>query len=198
MSRPAALVFDLGGVLVEFAGFNALCDLLGAPGDATALKARWLRSPAVRAFELGRIAPAEFGTRFVEEWALEMSAEAFLAQFDDWLGGMHPGAPALLGRLRAHYRLACLSNSNPLHWPRLGGVTDLFDHAFSSHLTGLIKPERAAFTHAVDTLGVPPAAVLFFDDAHSNVAAARDAGIEALHVDGFDALVAALADRGIL
>ena len=65
MKRPSVLLFDLGGVLVEIAAFDALKSMVGETLADDAIRQRWLRSPAVRSFELGRIQPAAFAAQFI-------------------------------------------------------------------------------------------------------------------------------------
>jgi putative hydrolase of the HAD superfamily len=92
--------------------------------------------------------------------------------------------------------LACLSNSNEVHWHE--SLTTPFDHAFSSHLIGAIKPDPEAFEYVLEALDVAPSAVLFFDDALSNVESARRLGIESYQTLGFDALRTRLESLDLL
>jgi putative hydrolase of the HAD superfamily len=171
--------------------------LPGAPGRA-ALQDRWLASPALRAFDLGRVSPDAFAAAMVEEWGLALTPAAFLAEFAAWPRGYYPGARDLLRRLRRRHRVACLSNSNALHWERFGGFAEEFDVALSSHLLGAVKPDAAAFGRALDALGLTPGEVWFFDDSAANVRAARTLGILAFQVDGPAAAEAVLASAGLL
>jgi glucose-1-phosphatase len=192
------LIFDLGGVLVENVGYAALQALLPGHPEPAHLRERWLGSSLARAFETGRIAPDEFASRFVREWEIDLSPEAFITAFKSWPKGFYPGAETLLRDLRRRYPVSCLSNSNVLHWGQLEGWATLFDPVFVSHLTGEIKPDPSAFLQVIEKLGVSPAQIYFFDDAPPNVAAARQLGIQAFHVDGFAALRALLQSPGVL
>lgn len=186
------LLFDLGGVLIENAGFERLNALLPAPVDLDTSKARWLESAWVRDFELGRIEPDAFAAGLTDAWRLRCTPEAFKADFASWPRGFFAGATELLATLRATHRIGCLTNSNALHWARFSGFEDLFDVRLSSHLTGVIKPDRRCFEHAIAACGVPADRIHFFDDAKPNVIGAREAGMRAWHVEGFDELRAAL------
>lgn len=48
---------------------------------------------------------------------------------------------------------------------------------FYSFNTGFLKPEREAYEHVLDTVGVNAQDALFIDDKRSNVAAAEQLGI---------------------
>lgn len=182
------LLFDLGGVLVDIAIFESLAVMLGEPADGDELRDRWLRSQAVRALELGQIEPDEFSRRFVAEWAIPLTPQAFLAEFSTWLGEPYPGAVELLAELRQRHHVSCLSNCNPAHWSRLAWFLECFDSAFSSHLLGEIKPDPQIFETVLCRLGVDAPAVRFYDDSRANVEAARALGIEAFLVRDFDHL----------
>jgi HAD superfamily hydrolase (TIGR01509 family) len=197
-SGPRVLLFDLGGVVLENSTFDRLNTLLPEPADVASLKSRWLRSSAVRSFELGLVAPPDFATAFMAEWRIGGTPAAFLDEFASWPTRLYPGAGALLARLRQRHRTACLSNSNVLHWRRFDGFREHFDVALSSHLLGVIKPDAACFEKALDVLGVPAPDVVFFDDSPLNVDAARALGIDARHVDGCAALARMLDTEGLL
>ena len=64
-------------------------------------------------------------------------------------------------------------------------------------MTGFMKPDREAYAHALDELRAPAKDVYFFDDLSPNVAAARDAGINAFQVSGVPALAALLRAEGL-
>ena len=190
-TRPF-LLFDLGGVLIENVGFERLAALLPAPLDIETSKARWLESTWVRDFELGRIDADAFAAGLTDAWKLRCSADAFKAEFASWPRGFFDGAIAFLAKLRATHRIGCLTNSNALHWARFSGFEDLFDVRLSSHLTGVIKPDRGCFEHAIAACGVAAERIRFFDDSKPNVVGAREAGMQAWHVEGFEALLVAV------
>lgn len=191
------LLFDLGGVLIENATFARLSVLSPRPADASALKDRWLASPAVRRFELGETSPDEFARAFIDEWGITLSLAAFLAEFTAWPVGFYPGARALLRSLRERYRVGCLSNSNVLHWEKFGGFKEDFDIALASHRLGAIKPQQQAFVRALEVCGAAPPDVYFFDDSPANVDAAKRLGIRAFHVDGIGQLRDVLRAQGL-
>jgi glucose-1-phosphatase len=196
MNDHRVLLFDLGGVLVEASGQVALQGLLPHL-DKTEILERWHSSEAVGLFERGKITPDEFSAKFVLEWQVSLKPAEFLNTFTSWVVGYYPGAKALLERLRGKHTLACLSNTNAAHWARLPDVGTDFDVCIASHLTGYMKPDRLAFTHAVQALRVPAEAIYFFDDLSANVEAARNVGIQAFQVRGVYETEAALRSCGI-
>jgi putative hydrolase of the HAD superfamily len=190
------LLFDLGGVVVESAGLAVLHERLPQLQPAQ-IQARWLASAAVGRFERGVISPDEFARAFLAEWPLQLEPTAFLREFASWVRGFLPGAARLLAHLRRRHTVACLSNTNAVHWAVLDEVRDAFDVCIVSHLIGHMKPERAAYAHALQRLGAEPQRVCFFDDLAPNVAAARELGLQAHQVRGVAQTEAALRGLGI-
>jgi len=196
----SAVVFDLGGVLVEFRGAAKLREWRPELGDEEAWRL-WLLSPAVRAFETGRIESEEFAARLTADLGLTISPEDFLVEFAAWAVGPFAGAADLVRRIPSHITRATLSNTSHVHWRRFEkevGLYRLFHHHFPSHLTGKIKPDSEAFEHAASALGCEPASILFLDDLPMNVHAAREAGLKAECVRGPGEAEAILLELGII
>ena len=195
-----AVVFDLGGVLIEFRG---AAKLLEWRPDLTHEESwrLWLSSPAVRAFETGRLEPREFAARLTTDLGLTVSPEDFLVEFAGWAVGPFAGAADLVRRIPSHIARATLSNTSHLHWQRFEAETDLyrlFDHHFPSHLTGKIKPDVEAFEHVASALRREPESILFLDDQPINVHAAQKAGLRAACVQGPREAERMLQELGII
>ena len=195
------ILFDLGGVLIELAGVDRMLELCNHAFTADELWTRWLTSEGVRSFETGRAGPEEFGAAMLAEFGLPIEAAQFLEEFTIWPKGVFPGSYELLDQLSASHRLACLSNTNALHWPRVCdemGLARYFEASFASHLVGMLKPDAEIFEHVVEQLGVAPARILFLDDNRLNVEAAHSVGMAARRVAGPAEVRAALAELGVL
>ena len=63
------------------------------------------------------------------------------------------------------------------------GYDDLFDHNFYSYEMGVKKPDTKYFEHIVSKLKIPVSQLLFIDDKDTNVAAAKQVGLEAFVFD---------------
>jgi putative hydrolase of the HAD superfamily len=200
-SKIEVLLFDLGGVLVEFSGVRDVAPLLLVAASESEIRARWNSCPHTEAFGLGRLSRQEFAECFVRDWGIRLAPEQFLPEFRSWSRCLLPGATELLDSLRSHFRLAALSNSNELHWERNThdlGVTGLFEVALSSHQLGLCKPDPEIYLAALERLGVPPDAVMFFDDTPANVAAASELGMRSFQVHGVEGVRERLMKERIL
>lgn len=201
MSSIDVLLFDLGGVLVEFSGVRDLAVLLQGRLSESEIMEQMSRYLPSEQFGLGKLSPEDFGNRFVKDWNLELPAEDFLRDFQSWSKRLFPGAVELLTLLRPRFRLAALSNSNELHWERNTnhlGVTSLFEVAISSHQVGLHKPDPQMYLTALDRLGVSPDRVMFFDDVPENVTAASALGIHAFQVEGVEGVRSRLIQEQLL
>jgi putative hydrolase of the HAD superfamily len=196
-----AILFDLGGVLIELVGVEQMLRWSPGLGTTDELWRRWLHSPAVRRYETGACDRDAFARDVVAEFGLPVDAATFLAAFARWPRTLHPGATALLARLAPRCRLASVSNTNDLHWARFDAEWSLpacFHANFPSYQVGKLKPDRDYFEHVLAELGAAPERVLFVDDNRINVDAAASLGIVARHVPTFAALGPVLSGFGLL
>jgi putative hydrolase of the HAD superfamily len=201
MSKIDVLLFDLGGVLVEFSGVRDLAVLLKGKLSEAEISEQMSHYVPTEQLGLGKLSPREFGERFIRDWNIELSPEDFLREFQSWSKRLLPGAIELLTLLHPRFRLAALSNSNELHWERNTnelGLTGLFEVAISSHQVGLYKPDPQMYLTALDRLGVSPDRVMFFDDVPANVIAASALGMRAFQVEGVEGVRSRLMREQLL
>lgn len=190
-----ALLFDLGGVLVDWDGVAPIVKLSG--GEVAAEKARtfWLESVWVRTFETGKCTAEAFAAGCVEELGLDISPNHFIDEFARWDRGPFCGALELLNQLSNTYPLYCLSNNNCIHWQNQGtqSLTSRFEKVFVSFETGLVKPDRGAFLNVLGQVPEEAPQILFFDDNQECVEAAIELGFQARKVNGLPELRQTLA-----
>ena len=199
MSSIRCVLFDLGGVLIELDGPPV------SPGDSqmseTEVWQNWLNSGAVREFESGRCNERSFAEKIIQEMGLDLTEDVFITQFGAWPKGLFPGAVELLLALQSKVQLACLSNTNELHWQRFSDEHDLpgfFEINLASFMTGHMKPDTVAFQHAIEVINQPPGDILFLDDNETNVLAARSNGLLAETCRGPEAAKQHLKRHGVL
>ena len=192
-----AIVFDLGGVLidlsyencvrafVEVLGFERIYELLdlshqqGIYGD----------------MEAGLITADEFRAAVLRDsrpGAVPSDVDRCMAAL---LTGMDPAKVPLLERLAQKYPLYGLTNNNEISVARMHEIYEengldwqrVFRKEFISCRMKLMKPGRKIFDAAAAEIGFPPAEILFVDDSQKNVDGARAAGWQAvLYVQGTD------------
>lgn len=172
-----AVVFDLGGVLLRLRDPIENFDL--RIPEALFLE-RWLKSPSVREFERGAIDTPTFAKMVVNELELSMDWNEFIERFDAWPEQLFPDTQSLLDAIPSSADRVLLSNTNAVHWERRnisGELAGRFDREFLSFRTGLLKPDREAFSQVSKACRCLPGEVLFFDDNPLNVAAATEFGM---------------------
>ncbi|WP_136065371.1 HAD family hydrolase [Modicisalibacter radicis] len=199
--KARVLLFDAGGVLVDWRGTSGLVELTQGCFGHEQARRFWMGFAAIAPFETGGDDGAEFAREAVEALELDMTPQAFLEVFNGWMRGPYPGALELIQRIRPGYRRVVLSNTNPVHWARLIDDYRLdapFERAFASHLLGARKPDAEAYRRVCDELGVEPSQVHFFDDNPECVEGAHALGMSATQVRGLDELRDALVALDVL
>jgi len=194
------VLFDLGGVLVELRGVDDMRRLSGIASDDDIMR-RWLECRWVRQFESGACAAEEFAAGVVADWGLPVGTDAFLESFMGWPRSLFEGATELVADTSEACAVACLSNTNALHWEfqvERWGLEDLFENVFLSYRLGMVKPDGAIFHHVVDALGVPAERIVLLDDSQLNVDGARSVGLQAARVRGPEEARRELVRLGVL
>lgn len=189
MSKPQALVFDFGGVLVDIdfrRAFAAWADAAGVP--AAAIAARFAVDDACCAHERGEIDDRAYFAHLRSLLGVGLSDDALLAGWNAVIGEPMPGIETLLRDLAGRLPLYVFSNTNPAHVahfaPRHRRLLRHFRRTITSCDIGRRKPEPEAFARVSDLIGAPPSRLAFFDDVEENVAGARRAGLQAFRVRG--------------
>lgn len=204
MTRPAphALLFDLGGVLLDIDFDLAL--QAWAPYSALTLDAlRSTFSPDLpyQRHERGDIDAAAYFDHLAD--ALQLTASH--AQIEQgwnaiFVGEIEP-TRQWVESLRGTLPCYAFSNTNASHmatWSqRFPAMVSAFDRIFTSHELGLRKPERQAFDRICQLTRLPAAAILFFDDLPENVHAAEEAGLQAVLVRSPQDVISALRLCGL-
>lgn len=199
--RIRVVLFDVGGVLVELVGTPMLLSWAGIELSPDDVWEKWLTSPAVRAFEIGKISASEFAVRLIREMKLAVEPDELLEQFVKWPRDLYPETLELINSIPERYIKATLSNCNCLHWPRIMnemGLGEMFDFHFASHLTGKIKPDEDAFLQVIHGIGCSSSEILYLDDNRLNTEAAERLGIVAVQVKGAKQATDVLFEAGII
>ncbi len=198
MTKPV-LLFDLGGVIVPWVGFDALAEDNNMTREAVI--ARLAKSDIFNAYEIGECDDLTFLKEMVSLFEMDIAPQAFADIWNSWVLPPFPNTLQTLKSLKDNYIVACLSNTNALHWQHLNGMLDLnavFDFAFASQQIKTAKPHPRSYQIPIEDMGVDPADVIFFDDTLPNVEAARAEGITTHHVDRHVGVIPTLKTLGII
>ncbi len=172
-----AVIFDADGVLTEPWGFaRHLRDEYGYSQEQ------------LRDFFYGPFQDAMAGQGdiremlppFLEHWQWPGTLDDFI---DLWMredDRLDEQVMAVVDEVKADGITCCLATNQEQHRARYMreemGFAQRFDRLFFSCEIGHTKPHPDFFVCVTEALGLVPAAILFFDDAEKNVAAARDYG----------------------
>jgi putative hydrolase of the HAD superfamily len=199
-----ALIFDMGGVLVDLdieGCKNAYKQLLGYH------RIDELIDPC---HQKGIYGDLEEGTLSAEDFRAAVLAEsnpgsrAELVDEAMWhiLSGISPYKAELLNRLAESYDLYMLSNNNPVCMPRsrrlfeeAGAPLDkVFRKCFLSYEMKALKPSEAFYKTVVSEIGLPAEQMIFIDDSQKNVDGAIAAGLPSVYYEPGTDLSALMAE----
>lgn len=186
-TKPLALLFDLGGVLIDidfsraFRAWQLLSRLsLGEISEVFQFDAEYEKH------ERGEITAFEYFDHLCSMLALEPDYQRIAQGWNSIFIGEIPDTLAMVWVARKRMTCSAFTNTNATHlthWSaQFPAVANSLDRVFASHQIGYRKPERRAFEHVACELGVPLGSIMFFDDLLENVEGARSAGLQAVHV----------------
>jgi len=204
-SRASVVVFDMGGVLLDWNPRHLYSKLIADPEEmerflATVTTTQW------HGVQDEGGDPAESTRRLqAQHPGKEALIDAFYGRFDEMLDHPFPPMAALVERLHgAGTPLYLLSNApafldawlrGPAHerHPFLGR----FRNYVVSGLVGCSKPDAAIYDLVCRTGGFQPGAAVLIDDNLPNVEGARTFGMKAVHHRSADETIAALRGLGL-
>lgn len=190
-SKIKNVVFDLGGVLINLDFDNCLNAFRKAGfRDIEKQACQFRGKDFFSQFELGEISPEEFRKAIRKEVSEALSDH----EIDDMWNLMLLDIPRekldLLLKLREHYMVYLLSNTNRIHWDyaceqmfcyRGFRVNDFFEDIFLSFEMHKAKPEKDIYEQMMKEANILPEETFFIDDSAINCQAAISLGIQSYH-----------------
>jgi 2-haloacid dehalogenase len=179
-----AILFDLGGVLIEWDPRRLFRPLISDEAELERFLAEVCTPAWNLAIDAGK--PMEEAVRELQ--LLHPEASGFISLYHSaWanmLGDAIHGTVSVLRELKSEGLKVCaLSNWSaqtfPIAQARFAFLT-WFDQIIISGDVGLAKPDPAIFTLALARCGLVPEETIFIDDVPANVAVARELGLDAL------------------
>lgn len=155
----------------------------------------------VRDYETGRISDYEFYTSMSRGMSLACSYSEFFKGWNKMFIEPVDGIDGILKSLSKRYRLLALSNTSPSHIEYLTkkfGFFNYFLNLITSYELGFLKPDSRIYKKAEEKYFPREKPLLYIDDLHENVAAARKAGWPAYRFENTNKLKAILRDKYIL
>jgi glucose-1-phosphatase len=201
--EPRFLYFDLGNVLLHFdhrRGARQMAAVAGLTEERV-----WevvFAGDLHHTYESGGYSTVEFCEAFCAATRTRPDFTALMHAAAD-IFTLNTAMVPILRHLRtARYPLGLLSNTNESHWQyvsqgRYAIIRHYFDvHALSFRLRSM-KPAPEIYREAASLAGTDPASIFFTDDRPENVAAACEAGFDAVLFQDARQLARDLRQRGV-
>ncbi|MDP9337346.1 MAG: HAD family phosphatase [Acidobacteriota bacterium] len=197
-----AIIFDIGRVLVRLDIAGAMGGLAGkislSPQETwTAIE----RDPSWRDWQEGRMSPRDWQLHISRRLGVEISFEEFSEIWNRVLDARPMLESALLEELSKHYRLAVLSNTDPIHVAELEKKFDFFrffPRRIYSCVVGASKPSPIIFREALKACKASADNALYIDDIPAYVGAARQLGMDGIVFESAEQLKSDLERRGLV
>ena len=203
MNKPApkALLFDLGGVLIDI-DFGQAFEIWGQRSRLSVeeIRQRFKFDLPYERHERGEIEGAEYFRHLIETLQLEDDIESVVRGWNSIFVREIEETTGVVRGMRGRLPCYAFTNTNVTHMTAWGGrfpgVAASFDRVFASHLMGLRKPESAAFSYISRETGTDPESIVFFDDLPENVSGAISSGLHGVLVRSPQDVTNALREFG--
>ena len=208
MRTPSFFYFDMGNVLLKFShrrGAEQMAKVSGLPVETVerVVYGTTGENGLHWNFERGEFTPEQFYDRFYALAGGEPPSvdHQQLARACNEIFELNaPMVPLVAALKQAGRRIGVLSNTSCEHWDYVNGrfpeIMGLFPlHALSCSLR-LMKPDPAIYQRAAELCETPPGEIFFTDDRADNVAAAKQAGWDAVVFASEEQLQNELVSRG--
>ena len=200
--KVLGVLFDIGGVLLDFDHMKSCTQLAAISGlTPDEVYRRLFKSGLETAFDLG-MDSSLFYTEVLtklnisqEKISIELFSRIWGAIFKE-----RPEVTKIVEELQDSTQLFVLSNTNALHYSYIEEHYPFFSNfekQFLSFRLKLRKPDPLIFSSVVDSTGLAPASILYFDDMREHVEAAKEAGINAKLFTSIDAMKTVLRSAGL-
>jgi putative hydrolase of the HAD superfamily len=186
------IIFDLGGVIlnIDIKRTEVALKELGIDNFFDHMSQFQVTS-FFREYEMGKIDDAAFIRSIRSLSGKELPDEAAVNAWNALLLDFPQERIDLLKKLKERYRIFLLSNTNAIHYRQFqqklylqtgSYLEDLFERTYYSHAVKLRKPDVAIYQLVINENKLDPAETLFVDDTEGNMAGAKEAGLQTLHL----------------
>jgi len=194
--RPAAILFDLGGVLLPFDRERRVRAIAQSTGVTAEAVRAFMAGDIHHRLDLGQADEHDLAAAFSVLVGRAVSPDEACALILSVFEPPNAEVWTLAENLRDRFVVGGFSD-NPAFVRRVFPAGANLDPMFWSSELGLAKPSPEAFAAVQARLGLPPEAILFIDDTLANIEQARRMGWDAIVFVSNAGLIAELAVRGI-
>ena len=200
-TKLRAIIFDIGRVLVRVDVARAMQGL--AAGTSLSPSELWSaieKDPRWPDWQEGRISPRDWYLHLNDRLGGELTFEQFTEVWNRALDPVPIHQDALFEALSKHYRLALLSNTDPVHVCHLEANYSFFAFfpvRIYSCAVGASKPKPLIYREALRALKVRADEALYIDDIAAYVEAAQRLGLGGIQFQSPAQLASDLKSLGV-
>lgn len=189
---PEAIIFDLGGVIIDIdpsCSLQAFAELTNKPVEQVARSIE--QAGVFEQYESGMVDDHAFFDLLRTTLDTQASSEVLQHAWNTLLGSIPLHKIEAIRKLSEQYRIFLLSNTNKIHFEAvqeilyhsagLPSFDVLMEGVVLSYEVGMRKPDASIYTYVLDTFSLQPSKTVFIDDNVPNIEAAAALGIAAVH-----------------
>ena len=199
--KVRALIFDIGRVLIRIDVSRAMKGLAaGLPISPQELWSAIEKDPRWRDWQEGRISPRDWHLHMQRRFGGSATFEQFTQAWNLVLDPEPIHSNQWLERLSRKYRLALLSNTDPIHVAYMEPHYEFFSYFPSriySSTVGATKPSPIIYREALKACRVRAAEAVYIDDIAAYVTAAEQLGMAGVQFKSPEQLLASLSELGV-
>lgn len=203
LPRIRAIIFDVGRVLIRI-DIRKVQQILsnGLPYTPEELWAAIEKDPRWPNWQEGRISPHDWHLHLCQRLGISLDFEQFKSAWNSTLD-LNPILPdTLFQRLSKSYKLALLSNTDPIHIPYVEATYSFLRYfpkpvRIYSCVVGVSKPNPLIFRAALQAVRTKATEAVYIDDIAAYVDAARALGCTGIQFHNPEQLYADLAKIGV-
>lgn len=179
-----AIIFDIGRVLIRVNVARAMTGL--ADGVSLSPEEVWSaleKDPRWKDWQEGRMSPQDWHLHVSRRLGSKLSFEQFVEVWNRALDPTPIHEEGFLGKLGKRYRLAVLSNTDPLHVAHMEktyGFFQLFPVRIYSCSVGASKPNPVIYKEALQACKVKAQEAVYVDDVPAYAQAAGQLGMHGI------------------
>lgn len=187
-----AVIFDLGNVLLNYDACKA-AERFSKTCKVPLIKV-WIHfftSPAEKAYTRGEISSYEFYRHAKQSLKFPVDYKTFRRYWND-IFWENDGMDEVLRRLKKHYPLYLISNTNQMHFDHVKKKFRILRHfkkTFPSHEMRARKPDSEIYLKVLGKIRLKPGETVFVDDVPKFVDGARKVGMHAVRFRNREQLI---------
>jgi len=193
MKKIQNVIFDLGGVLLDI-DYNLTREAFTKLGveHFDDMYSQSTADKLLQKLETGAISEEAFYKELNACTGLDLSPAEIRQAWNAMLLSFREKSLEFLDQIKGKYRLFLLSNTNFIHLeafnkiyhsrPREKEFDNYFNKAFYSCRMGFRKPDDVCYACLINEVNIDPEKTLFIDDSLGNIAAAKRAKMQTIHL----------------